>query len=192
MKALLRLVLFLDAAVALCVGLVLLASPMTSIFGALQLPQPEPAMYGQLLGVTLIGVAWLLWHATVNGQLTAAVAQVVGHVNLAVAVLVVAWLLFFHLPVDGAGRIWLPTFAAVLAAFSAVQIPASRRVRTNERMRAQKAREDAAALRERERAEKARRKEPGYMPPPGYGPGTEVDTIADSIPPQHARQSPHP
>ena len=99
MKALLRLVLFLDAAVALCVGLVLLASPMTSIFGALQLPQPEPAMYGQLLGVTLIGVAWLLWHATVNGQLTTAVAQVVGHVNLAVAVLVIAWLLFFHLPV---------------------------------------------------------------------------------------------
>jgi len=57
MKALLRLVLFLDAAVALCVGLVLLASPLTSIFGALQLPQPEPAMYGQLLGVMLIGVA---------------------------------------------------------------------------------------------------------------------------------------
>jgi len=105
---------------------------------------------------------------------------------------VIAWLLFFHLPVDGAGRIWLPTFAAVLAAFSAVQIPASRRVRTHERVRAQKAREDAAAARERERAEKAQRKEPGYMPPPGYGPGTEVDTIADSIPPQHARQSPHP
>ena len=97
-----------------------------------------------------------------------------------------------HVQVDGAGRIWLPTFAAVLAAFSAVQIPASRRVRTHERVRAQKAREDAAAARERERAEKAQRKEPGYMPPPGYGPGTEVDTIADSIPPQHARQSPHP
>ncbi|WP_446526995.1 hypothetical protein, partial [Photobacterium swingsii] len=73
MKALLRLVLFLDAAVALCVGLVLLASPMTSVFGALQLPQPEPAMYGQLLGVTLIGLAWLLWQATINGQLTTAV-----------------------------------------------------------------------------------------------------------------------
>lgn len=193
MKALLRLVLFLDAAVALCVGLVLLASPMTSVFGALQLPQPEPAMYGQLLGVTLIGLAWLLWQATINGQLTTAVAQVVGHVNLAVAVLVIAWLLFFHLPVEGAGRIWLPTFAAVLAAFSAVQIPASRRVRTNERERAQKARDEAAAARERQRTETtAERKEPAYMPPPGYGPGTEVDTIADSIPPQHSRQSPHP
>ncbi|MGL6155730.1 MAG: hypothetical protein ACRC1O_03890, partial [Ralstonia mannitolilytica] len=81
MKALLRIVLFLDAAVALCVGLVLLASPMTSIFGALQLPQPDPAMYGQLLGVVLVGLAWLLWYATVNGQLTSAVAQVIGHVN---------------------------------------------------------------------------------------------------------------
>ena len=99
--------------------------------------------------------------------------------------------LFFHLPVDGAGRIWLPTFAAVLALFSAVQIPASRRVRTNERERAQKARDEAAATRERQRTE-TERNEPAYMPPPGYGPGTEVDTIADSIPPQHARQSPHP
>jgi hypothetical protein len=187
MKALLRLVLFLDAAVALCVGLVLLASPMASVFGAQQVPQPDPEMYGQLLG----GLAWLLWHATVNGQLTTAVAQVMGHVNLAVAVLVIAWLLFFHLPVDGAGRIWLPTFAAVLALFSAVQIPASRRVRTNERERAQKARDEAAATRERQRTE-TERNEPAYMPPPGYGPGTEVDTIADSIPPQHARQSPHP
>lgn len=137
MKALLRIVLFLDAAVALCVGLVLLASPMTSIFGALQLPQPDPAMYGQLLGVVLVGLAWLLWYATVNGQLTSAVAQVIGHVNLAVAVLVIAWLLFFHLPVEGAGRIWLPTFAAVLAAFSAVQIPASRRVHQRARARAE-------------------------------------------------------
>ncbi|MHA6832987.1 hypothetical protein [Ralstonia pseudosolanacearum] len=191
MKALLRLVLFLDAAVALCVGLVLLASPLSSVFGALQVPQPDPAMYGQLLGVMLLGLAWLLWHATVNGQLTTAVAQVVGHVNLAVAVLVIAWLLFFHLPVDGAGRIWLPTFAAVLALFAAVQIPASRRVRHTERERATKAREEAAATRERERGG-AERKEPAYMPPPGYGPGTEVDTIADSLPPQHARQSPHP
>lgn len=116
----------------------------------------------------------------------------VGHVNLAIAVLVIVWLLFFRLPVKSAGRIWLPMFVAVLAASSIVQIPASYRMCTNERVCAQKARGDVAAAREHERAEKTQREEPDYMPPPGYGPSTEVNTIANSIPPEHAQQNPRP
>ncbi|MCY0855427.1 hypothetical protein OMK73_18125 [Cupriavidus sp. D39] len=133
MKVLLRAVLFLDALLNLLLGIVMLLSPFTTFYSALQLPQPQPAMYGQLLGVALIGLALLLWQATVNGQLTVAVARTVGQVNLASAVLIVAWMLMFDLPVQGAGKIWLPVLAAMLAFFAAVQIPAAKRVRVRER-----------------------------------------------------------
>lgn len=200
MKVLLRAVLFLDALLNLLLGIVLLLSPFTTFYSALQLPQPQPAMYGQLLGVTLVGLALLLWQATVNGQLTVAVARTVGQVNLASAVLVVAWMLMFDLPVQGAGKIWLPVLAATLAFFAAVQIPAAKRVHAREREQRELQKEtqnkDAGAAPVARRPQSPEyRREPGVTPPPGYGPGTEVKTepALDETPSaNHARQNPNP
>lgn len=133
MKVLLRAVLFLDAVLDLLLGILLLMSPVTTLYAALQLPQPQPALYGQMLGVGMLGLAWLLTQATINGQLTVAVARTVGQVNLVSAILIVVWTLFLDLPVQGAGKIWLLALAAVLAFFAAVQIPAAKRVRRRER-----------------------------------------------------------
>lgn len=203
MKVLLRAVLFLDALLNLLLGIVMLLSPFTTLYSALQLPQPQPAMYGQLLGVALVGLALLLWQATVNGQLTVAVARTVGQVNLASAVLIVAWMLMFDLPVQGAGKIWLPVLAAVLAFFAAVQIPAAKRVRVREReqreqreLQKETQNKDAGTVPVARRPQSPEyRREPGVTPPPGYGPGTEVMTepAPDETPSaHHARQSPHP
>ncbi len=122
-----------DALVDLLLGILLLMSPFTTLYAALQLPQPQPALFGQLLGVALVGLAVLLWQATFNGQLTVPVARTAGYVNLASAVLIIAWMVFMELPLVGAGKIWLPVMAVVLAFFALVQIPASRRVRNRER-----------------------------------------------------------
>ncbi|KJK18627.1 membrane protein [Burkholderiaceae bacterium 16] len=200
MKVLLRAVLFLDALLNLLLGAVLLLSPFTTFYSALQLPQPQPPMYGQLLGVALVGLALLLWQATVNGQLTVAVARTVGQVNLASALLIVTWMLMLDLPVQGAGKIWLPVLAAVMAFFAAVQIPAAKRVRVRERAQRELQKETqnkdagAAPLARRPQSPEYRR-EPGVTPPPGYGPGTEVmpEPVPDETPSaHHARQNPNP
>ncbi|WP_420998003.1 hypothetical protein ACKI2N_010395 [Cupriavidus sp. 30B13] len=203
MKVLLRAVLFLDALLQLLLGIVLLLSPFTTLYSALQLPQPQPPLYGQLLGVALIGLALLLWQATINGQLTVAVARTVGQVNLVSAVLIVAWMLMLDLPVQGAGKIWLPVLAAVLAFFAAVQLPAAKRVRVREREeRARREQQKDAQNKDAGTPPAARRpqspeyrREPGITPPPGYGPGTEVmpePALDDTSSAHHARQNPHP
>lgn len=133
MKVLLRAVLFLDALLDILLGILLLMSPFTTLYAALQLPQPQPALFGQLLGVATIGVSLLLFQATANGQLTVPVARTAGQVNLVSAGLIVAWTLFLDMPVQGAGKIWLLTLAAVMLCFALVQIPAAKRVKLRER-----------------------------------------------------------
>ncbi|CAG9180514.1 hypothetical protein [Cupriavidus pampae] len=217
MKILLRAVLFLDALLQLLLGILLLLSPVATLYAALQLPLPQPALYGQLLGVALVGFAWLLVQATINGQLTVAIARTVGQVNLVSAILIVSWVLFLEVPVQGAGKIWMLALAAVLAFFAAVQIPAAKRVRRREREQqlAREAERNAATPTTvhpanagpndvyddagRRPAGASRdypeyRREPVITPPPGYGPGTEVmpDPATEELPsPHHARQNPH-
>jgi len=203
MKVLLRAVLFLDALLDLLLGIVLLMSPFTTLYAALQLPQPQPALFGQLLGVALVGLAGLLWQATLNGQLTVSVARTVGYVNLASALLIISWMVFLELPLQGAGKIWLPTLAVVLAFFAAVQIPAAKRVRNRERQlragqdqetRKEFRKEPGAAYPARQTRSPEYRREPVITPPPGYGPGTEVmtESVPDETPSDHhARQNPH-
>ena len=203
MKVLLRAVLFFDAVLDLLLGLLLLMSPFTTLYAALQVPVPEPALFGQLLGVATLGMSWLLFTATFNGHMTVPVARVAGLMNLASAILVAAWTLFLDMPVQAAGKVWLLTLAAMLLFFAIVQIPSAKKVRLRERALAEQARADREA---REAgaynsnnvtdvsdvtdvgesgtgrpvrpatspASPEYRREPVITPPPGYGPGTEV------------------
>jgi len=203
MKVLLRAVLFFDAVLDLLLGLLLLVAPVSSLYTALQIPQPQPALFGQLLGVALIGLAWLLWQATLNGQLTVAVARTVGKVNLASAVLILAWVLFFDMQLQVAGKIWLAGLSVVLIFFALVQIPAARRVHLREKQQREQEAEarkgqkkpSGVASGARQTNDPDYRQEPVITPPPGYGPGTEVVTepAPEVTPPaNHARQNPHP
>ncbi|HDR9347089.1 TPA: hypothetical protein QDB20_004381, partial [Burkholderia multivorans] len=91
MKPLLRAVLVVDAVLLLAFGLLFVLTPWHALFNALQLANVEPAMLGQAFGIALLGLAWLAFHAAVNGDLTAPVARAVGHVNWLTGVLTVVW-----------------------------------------------------------------------------------------------------
>lgn len=220
MKVLLRAVLFFDALLNLLLGILLLMSPSATLYAALQLPQPQPALFGQLLGVVTLGMGWLLFMATVNGQLTVTVARTAGFTNLVSAILVAVWTLFLDMPVQAAGKVWLLSLAAMLLFFAIVQIPSAKKVRLRERAQAEQARAERNARtvdpypsnnvsdvtdvtdigasqpprRSTSPASPEYRREPGITPPPGYGPGTEVmpEPDPDALPTaHHARQNPH-
>ncbi|HEF5152611.1 putative transmembrane protein [Burkholderia multivorans] len=91
MKPLLRAVLVVDAVLLLAFGLLFVLTPWHALFNALQLANVEPAMLGQAFGIALLGLAWLAFHAAVNGDLTAPVARAIGHVNWLTGVLTVVW-----------------------------------------------------------------------------------------------------
>ncbi|PRE20573.1 hypothetical protein [Burkholderia multivorans] len=91
MKPLLRAVLVVDAVLLLAFGLLFVLTPWHALFNALQLANVEPAMLGQAFGIALLGLAWLAFHAAVNGDLTAPVARAVGHVNWLTGVLTIVW-----------------------------------------------------------------------------------------------------
>jgi hypothetical protein len=115
MKPLLRVVLIVDALLLLAFGLLFLLTPWTSLYDALQLAQPQPALVGQAFGVALIGLAWLALHASFDGALTSTVAKVVGHVNWLTGVLMLVWLLGLRTPsLTGFGQIIAVLTAVVL------------------------------------------------------------------------------
>ncbi len=67
MKPLLRVVLIIDALLLLAFGVLFVLTPWKGLYDALQLVQVEPAMVGQAFGIALLGLAWLSFHAAVNG-----------------------------------------------------------------------------------------------------------------------------
>ncbi|WP_174905922.1 hypothetical protein, partial [Burkholderia territorii] len=91
MKPLLRAVLIVDAVLLLAFGVLFVLTPWQALFNALQLANIQPAMLGQAFGIALLGLAWLAFHAAVNGDLTAPVARAVGHVNWLIGALAVVW-----------------------------------------------------------------------------------------------------
>ena len=118
MKPLLRAVLIIDALLLLAFGVLFLLTPWTSLYNALQLVQTQPTLVGQGLGIALIGLAWLAFHASIDGALTSTVAKVVGHVNWLTGLLMLVWLIGMHRPeLTGFGQL-----VAVLAAVVLVVI----------------------------------------------------------------------
>jgi len=93
MKPLLRAVLILDAGLYLGSGAVLLLTPLAGVQRALQLTAIEPAMAGQMLGLALLGLAWLSLRGAVDGAMTIGVAKIVGHVTWLAGALVLVWTL---------------------------------------------------------------------------------------------------
>jgi hypothetical protein len=106
MKPLLRAVLIVDAGLYLSSGAALLLSPLGGVQRALQLTPIEPAMVGQMLGLALLGLAWLSLRGAFDGAMTIGVAKIVGHVTWLAGALVLAWTLGPH-------ELWLPALGIV-------------------------------------------------------------------------------
>ena len=106
MKPLLRAVLMVDAGLYLSSGAVLLLTPLAGLQRALQITTIEPAMVGQMLGLALLGLAWLSLRGAVDGAMTIGVAKIVGHVTWLAGALVIAWTIGPH-------TLWLPALGIV-------------------------------------------------------------------------------
>ncbi|SAK67271.1 hypothetical protein AWB79_03398 [Caballeronia hypogeia] len=161
MKPLLRVVLVINALIFLAYGLLFLLTPWAGLYGALQLDsiRVQPVFAGQLLGVALVGLSWLAFHAAVDGALTARAARVSGHVQWLSGVVVLVWLLGLHSPqLDGFGQIIAAVVGAVLVVLGFGSVRLSSVVRRRERAAqagaasAQRAEKKAAQKRGDERA----------------------------------------
>jgi hypothetical protein len=136
MKPLLRAVLIIDALLLLAFGVLFLLTPWTSLYNALQLVQTEPTLVGQGLGIALIGLAWLAFHASIDGALTATVSKVVGHVNWLTGLLMLVWLIGLHRPeLTGFGQLVAVLAGVVLVVVGLGGVRLSRAVRRRERLR---------------------------------------------------------
>ena len=156
MKPLLRAVLILDALLLLAFGVLFLLTPWTSLYNALQLVQTQPTLVGQGLGIALIGLAWLAFHASIDGALTSTVAKVVGHVNWLTGLLMVVWLIGMHRPeLTGFGQLVAVLAGVVLVVLGLGGVRLSGAVRRRERLRL--AESVAAGRAERQAAKDAAR-----------------------------------
>ncbi|MDR5877748.1 hypothetical protein [Caballeronia sp. LZ032] len=156
MKPLLRVVLVINALIFLAFGLLFLLTPWAGLYGALQLDaiRVQPAFAGQLLGVALIGLAWLAFHAAVDGALTARAARVSGHVQWLSGVVVLVWLLGLKMPqVDSFGQMSAAVVGVVLVVLGFGSVRLSSAVRRRERAAQAGA---ASAQRAEKRAAKTR------------------------------------
>ncbi len=159
MKPLLRVVLIVDALMLLGFGVLFLLTPWASLYNALQLVQPQPALVGQVFGVVLLGFTWLAARAAFDGAMTAPVGRVAGHVNWIAGVLMLVWLIGLHTPrltgfgqlVAGGVGVWL-----ILLGFGVARLAGA--VRRREKVLAAEA---AAAQRE---ARNAAKREPRPAP----------------------------
>jgi hypothetical protein len=172
MKPLLRAVLIIDALLLLAFGLLFLLTPWTSLYNALQLVQAQPTLVGQGLGIALIGLAWLAFHASIDGALTATVAKVVGHVNWLTGLLMLVWLIGMHRPeLTGFGQLIAVLAGVVLVVVGLGGVRLSGAVRRRERLRlaeavaAERAEKQAAKDAARGRDAVTYRAEPAVVDP---------------------------
>ena len=179
MKALLRVVLIVDALLLLAFGLLFLLTPWASLYNAMQLVQVQPALIGQAFGIALIGLAWLALHASIDGALTTTAARVVGHVNWLTGVLMLVWLLGLRTPsLTGFGQLVSVLAAAVLLIIGLGGVRLAGAVRRRDRTRGA---ETAAAARADKQAAKARstdRSGSGYGTQPAAEPALPVASAA--------------
>ncbi|MGU7780355.1 hypothetical protein [Burkholderia sp. PU8-34] len=137
MKPLLRAVLVVDAVLLLAFGVLFVLTPWRALFDALQLANVEPAMLGQAFGIALLGLGWLALHAAVNGDLTAPIARVVGHVNWLTGVLTIMWAIGSHGPaLAAAGQALSAAVGAVLVVLGVGGVRVAAAVRRREKAQA--------------------------------------------------------
>jgi hypothetical protein len=120
-QARVRRVLELNAIFLGVVGVLLALASWDDLYEALNLPQPKPALFGQLGGIAMIGLAYLLWAGSRAGELARSAAVAGTATNALGALLVGSWLLFRDLEIwgiDALGYVLLAILAVLLASFA--------------------------------------------------------------------------
>ena len=118
----LRVVLLVDAGYSLAVGALLLAGTWDALWDALDLPQATPALFAQIGGAALWGLAYLHWLASRTPSLMLPVARASALVDALAVVVIVTWLIHDDLGIGALGTALLIAAAALSAAFLAVKL----------------------------------------------------------------------
>jgi predicted neutral ceramidase superfamily lipid hydrolase len=118
-------VLLVDAVYSVAVGVLFLAGTWDGLWDALDLPQGQPAVFVQIGGALLWGIAYLLWLAARTPSLMVPVARASALMNALTAVVIVVWLIAGELDIDTLGTVLLIAAAALSAAFTVLYLMAS-------------------------------------------------------------------
>ena len=130
MAARLPVVLKANALLDLVAGLLLLMGTWDGLWDALDLPQGRPALFVQIGGATLLGLAYAMWRAADIDALRGPVALGAALADGLAVVVIVAWLLSGNLKgVDALGTTLLILVALVLAAFTVLKAAGAREAR---------------------------------------------------------------
>jgi small-conductance mechanosensitive channel len=123
----LRIVFLVDAVFSAAVGLLLLAGTWDGLYEAFDLPQAAPALFAQIGGALLWGVAYLLWLAARTPALMLPLARASALMNALSTGIVVAWLVHDGLVIGTLGKVLLIVSAVLMAAFTALYLQAGLR-----------------------------------------------------------------
>ena len=118
-----RTVLLANAVFDFGAGLLLLTGTWDGLWDALDLPQARPALFAQIGGAGLWGLAYAMWRAADQPPLRAPVAFGAALADGLAALVIVVWLVTGQLPdeVDALGTALLIVIAVVLVAFTALK-----------------------------------------------------------------------
>src|SRR5215207_1860322 len=121
----LQVVLLVDAAYSVAVGVLLLAGTWDGLWDALDLPQGRPALFVQIGGALLWGIAYLQWLAARTPPLVVPVARASALINALSAAVIVVWLIAGELDIGTLGTVLLIAAAAFSVAFTVLYLMAS-------------------------------------------------------------------
>ena len=121
----LRVVLLVDAAYSVAVGVLLLAGTWDGLWDALDLPQGRPALFVQIGGALLWGIAYLLWLAARTPSLMVPVARASALINALSGTVIAVWLIGGELDIGTLGTVLLIAAAAFSVAFTVLYLMAS-------------------------------------------------------------------
>jgi hypothetical protein len=120
----LRTVFWVDAAFSTVAGLLFLAGTWDGLYDALDLPQARPAIFVQLGGAVLLGVAYLLWLGTRTPALMLPLARASAIMNALAAAQIIAWLIHGGLHIGTLGKVELAAAAAGMIVFALLYLRA--------------------------------------------------------------------
>jgi hypothetical protein len=118
----LRVVLLVNAAYSLAVGILLLSGTWDGLWDALDLPQARPALFVQIGGALLWGFAYLFWLAARTPSLMLPVARASALVDGLATGVIVTWLVHDGLDIGMLGTVLLIAAAALSAAFTVLKL----------------------------------------------------------------------
>ncbi|HEY8215509.1 MAG TPA: hypothetical protein VIH82_00125 [Acidimicrobiia bacterium] len=110
------LVLRVNAVLSLVFGVVLLAATWEGLYDALEIPQPRPWVYAQLLGAVLLGLAWIAWWAAKDPVQTRLAAQGCAILDVIGFVIIAVWVFSDDVGIPSSGSLgsWIFDITAVV------------------------------------------------------------------------------